>query len=362
MSYERDNIRRMHGYASGEQPDGDDVIKLNTNENPYPPSPAVEAALKSFDARSLRRYPQPTADRFRALAAERHGISIDRIIVTNGGDELLRMAFTTFLNGDDVFGTTDPSYSLYSVLAQIQSCRIKALPLTDDWDLPRDFAQQMNDVGARLVCIVNPHAPTGLLLDADVIGNIANELDGVLLVDEAYVDFVDPSLRHDIVNMVRAFDNVLLLRTLSKGYSLAGLRFGYGIGSPNLIEPMLTKTRDSYNIDAIAQSVACAGFGDLDYAESTWSAVRSERRRLRDALRSRGFDVPPSQTNFLLATVPIESADAAAILYAALKVRGILVRYFDAARLDDKLRISIGDPEQNDRLLATLDDVMAAAR
>lgn len=360
MSYERDNIRRMHGYTSGEQPDGDDVIKLNTNENPYPPSPAVDAALKSFDVHTLRRYPQPTADRFRALAAKRHGVSLDRVIVTNGGDELLRMAFTTFLDAGDVFGTTDPSYSLYSVLAEIQSCPVKTLPLTDDWDLPRDFAQQMNDAGARLVCIVNPHAPTGALVDADVIGNIANELDGVLLVDEAYVDFVDPSLRHDVVNMVRAFDNVLLLRTLSKGYSLAGLRFGYGIGSPNLIEPMLTKTRDSYNVDAIAQSVACAGFADLDYAETTWSSVRSERRRLRDALRSRGFDVPPSQTNFLLATVPIESAHGAAALYAALKSRGILVRYFDAPRLDDKLRISIGDPAQNDRLLAAIDANLAS--
>jgi histidinol-phosphate aminotransferase len=359
VTYERDNIRRMRGYTSGEQPDGDDVIKLNTNENPYPPSPAVDAALKSFDARALRRYPQPTADRFRALAAQRHGVSIDRVMVTNGGDELLRMAFTTFLDRGDVFGTTDPSYSLYSVLAEIQSCEVKALPLTDDWDLPRDFAQQMNDAGARLVCIVNPHAPTGALVDADVIGDIANELDGVLLIDEAYVDFVDPSLRHDVVNMVRAFDNVLLLRTLSKGYSLAGLRFGYGIGSPNLIEPMLTKTRDSYNIDAIAQSVACAGFADRDYAETTWSNVRGERRRLRDALRSRGFDVPPSQTNFLLATVPLESAHGAAALYAALKSRGILVRYFDAPRLDDKLRISIGDPAQNDRLLAAIDAILA---
>ena len=122
MAYERDNIRRMHGYTYGEQPDGTDVIKLNTNENPYPPSPAVEAALKSFDATALRRYPQPTADRFRALAAARHGVSIDRVIVTNGGDELLRMAFTTFLDSGDVFGTTDPSYSLYSVLAQVQGC------------------------------------------------------------------------------------------------------------------------------------------------------------------------------------------------------------------------------------------------
>jgi len=362
MSYERDNIRRMQGYTYGEQPDAADVIKLNTNENPYPPSPAVGAALKSFDATALRRYPQPTADRFRALAAARHGVSIERVIVTNGGDELLRMAFTTFLDSGDVFGTTDPSYSLYSVLAEVQGCDVKALPLSDDWDLPRDFAQQMNDLGARLVCVVNPHAPTGVLIDADTIGNIANELDGVLLVDEAYVDFVDPSLRHDVINMVRAFDNVLLLRTLSKGYSLAGLRLGYGVGSPNLIEPMLTKTRDSYNVDAIAQAVACAGFADLDYAASTWAQVRGERRRLRDALRSRGFTVPPSQTNFLLATPPIEGTHGAAELYAALKARGILVRYFDAPRLDDKLRITVGDAQQNDRLLTAFDAIMGTQR
>jgi histidinol-phosphate aminotransferase len=284
---------------------------------------------------------------------------VDRVIVTNGGDELLRLAFTTFIDSGGVFGTTDPSYSLYSVLADIQGCQVKTLPLTDDWDLPRDFAQQMNDFGARLVCIVNPHAPTGLLVDADTIGNIANELDGVLLIDEAYVDFVDPALRHDVINMTRAFDNVLLLRTLSKGYSLAGLRFGYGVGSPNLIEPMLTKTRDSYNVDSIAQSVACAGFADLDYAANTWSVVRSERRRLRDALRSRGFTVPPSQTNFLLATPPLEGSHAAPELYSGLKARGILVRYFDAPRLDDKLRITVGDPGQNNRLLAGLDAIIA---
>ena len=358
MSYERDTIRRMHGYTFGEQPDGADVIKLNTNENPYPPSPAVDAALKNFDAGVLRRYPQATADRFRALAAQRHGVSIEQLIVTNGGDELLRLAFTTFLDRGDVFGTVDPSYSLYPVLADIQGCRVKALALTDDWQLPRSFARQMNDAGARLVCLVNPHAPTGLLADTDVIAEIANELDGVLLIDEAYVDFVDPALRHDLINMVRAFDNVLLLRTLSKGYSLAGLRFGYGIGAATLIEPMLTKTRDSYNIDAVAQAIACAGFADSDYAANTWSLVRTERRRMRDALRSRGFAVPPSQSNFLLATPPAEGRHGAAALYAGLKTRGILVRYFDAPRLDDKIRITVGDPSQNDRLIGNLDEIM----
>ena len=359
MSYERDTIRRMHGYSWGEQPSSDDVVKLNTNENPYPPSPAVSAALKAFDARTLRRYPQPTADRFRALVAHRYGIAPEQLIVTNGGDELLRMAFTTFLDANDAFGTTDPSYSLYPVLAEIQSCRMITSSLTDDWSLPRDFAARMNDAGVRLACIVNPHAPTGVLADADTIADVANEFKGVLLVDEAYVDFVDPALRHDLVNMVRAFDNVLLLRTLSKGYSLAGLRFGYGIGAANLIEPMLTKTRDSYNVDSIAQAVACAAFEDQDYAAHTWSKVRGERRRMRDGLRLRGFDVPPSQSNFLFATVPLESRLGAPALYEALKQSGILVRYFDAPRLDDKLRITIGDPTQNDRLLAAFDSLMA---
>jgi histidinol-phosphate aminotransferase len=292
------------------------------------------------------------------LVADRYGIAREQLIVTNGGDELLRMAFTTFLDAGDAFGTTDPSYSLYPVLAEIQSCKVVTAPLTDDWSLPRDFAARMNDAGVRLACIVNPHAPSGVLTDADTIADIANEFRGVLLVDEAYVDFVDPALRHDSINMVRAFDNVLLLRTLSKGYSLAGLRFGYGVGAASLIEPMLTKTRDSYNVDSIAQAVACAAFEDQDYAADTWAKVRNERRRLRDALRSRGFAVPASQSNFLLATAPLESRLGAAALYAAFKQRGILVRYFDAPRLDDKLRITIGDPAQNDRLLTALDDMM----
>ncbi len=355
MSYERDSIHRMHGYTWGEQPEGDDVIKLNTNENPYPPSPAVAAALQHFDTVSLRRYPQPTADRFRDLAATHHGISRDQIIVTNGGDELLRLAFTTFMDAGDVFGTTDPGYSLYPVLADIQGCQALEVPLTETWALPRDFAARLNDAGARLACIVNPHAPTGVLTNVDVIGTIANEFSGVLLVDEAYVDFVDPALRHDAINLVRAFDNVLLLRTLSKGHSLAGLRFGYGMGAAELIAPMLTKTRDSYNIDAIAQTLACAAFEDQTYAADNASRVRAERRRLRDGLRARGFIVPASQSNFVLAGLAPEAPHTAAALYEALKQRGILVRYFALPRLTDKLRITVGTPQQNDALLDGID-------
>jgi histidinol-phosphate aminotransferase len=177
-------------------------------------------------------------------------------------------------------------------------------------------------------------------------------------VDEAYVDFVDPDLQHDTIRLLREFDNVLLLRTLSKGYSLAGLRFGFGLGARSLIEPMLTKTRDSYNMDALAQALGGAAFSDQEYARATWHQVRLERERLRDELSLRGLDAPASQANFLLVAAPAERRQARDI-YQALKQRDILVRHFDAPRLHDKLRITIGDRNQNDRLLAALDEIIS---
>jgi histidinol-phosphate aminotransferase len=356
MSYEREAIRRMQGYTWGEQPQGDDVIKLNTNENPYPPSPAVQQALARFDAAALRRYPQPTADAFRDLAAGRFGVTRDSVLVTNGGDELLRLAFTTFLDAGDVLGIADPSYSLYPVLAAVQDASVFEVPLAADWSVPHDFAARMNEARARLVCIVSPHAPSGTLVTVERLRDLARELDGVLIIDEAYVDFVDPALNHDATRLIGACDNVLLLRTLSKGYSLAGLRFGFGLAAPRLLAPMLTKTRDSYNMDALSQALGCAAFADRPYAASTWERVRAERGRLRAALASRGFASPDSQANFLLATVDMDRVPAATV-YRELKARGILVRYFDAPRLRDKLRITIGERSQNDRLLAALDEI-----
>ena len=360
MSYEREIIRNMRGYTWGEQPRDPETIKLNTNENPYPPSPSVAAALACFDVATLNRYPQPTADQFRALAAERHGVEMDNLLVANGSDEALRLAFTTFLDPGSMFATTDPSYSLYEVLAAIQDAPVLAVPLLDDWNLPRNFAQTLNDAGAQLACIVNPHAPSGVLASVDTLSVVANEFAGVLLIDEAYVDFVDATQRYDTMNMVRAFDNVLILRTLSKGYSMAGLRFGYLIGSAGLIEPMLTKTRDSYNVNAIAQQLGRAAFADLEYAEQTWRRIRAERRELREALLERGFGVPHSQANFLLATMPLDSSTSAASTMTELRARGILVRHFDTPRLNDKLRISLGTGEHTERLLAALDEILAS--
>ncbi|HEY5644550.1 MAG TPA: histidinol-phosphate transaminase [Pseudomonadales bacterium] len=354
MSFERDNIRRMAAYQWGEQPSSEEVLKLNTNENPFPPSPAVQDALKAFSADRLRRYPPPTADPLRDRLAEVHDVARDNIVVTNGGDEALRLAMTTFVEPGSAFGMLEPSYSLYPVLAAIQGARVISAPLDDAWDLPRDFAHQMNEAGANLTCVVNPHAPSGTLLDPERIGRLASDLHGVLLVDEAYVDFVEPALRHDLVRMLSAFDNLLLLRTFSKGYSLAGLRLGYLLGSENLIAPIVNKTRDSYNVDLLSQILGAAAVSDRSYAEETWRQVRTARRVLRDRLVDLGFAVDISQTNFLLAEVPMDSARTAEELYLALKTEGILVRYFHDPLLEDKLRITVGTDAQNARLTNAL--------
>jgi histidinol-phosphate aminotransferase len=220
MSYERDNIQRMGGYTWGEQPDDARTIKLNTNENPYPPSPRVREALQAFDVDLLRTYPRPTADPLRERIAHLHGLQREHVLITHGGDEALRLAMTTFVDPGAVFGMADPSYSLYPVLADVQDARVTGVPLDGDWGLPDDTADRLNAAGARLTCLVNPHAPSGTLIGADRLCAIARALDGVLLVDEAYVDFVDPDHGYDLAARVRDVPNLLVLRTFSKGYSL----------------------------------------------------------------------------------------------------------------------------------------------
>ena len=349
MTYERDNIRAMEGYAYGEQPTNGEVVKLNTNENPYPPTPLIKSTLKNFDIDLLRRYPDPTADGLRQLVASRLDVTADNVLVTNGGDEGLRLAVTTLVNPDGVLGMVDPSYSLYPVLANIQGCRVESLRLENNWTLPEGFSAQMNASGAQLTCLVNPHAPSGVLCPHDALREVAEALKGVLLIDEAYVDFVDPELGYSAIPLVREFDNVLVLRTLSKGYSLAGLRLGFLIGNDALIEPMATKTRDSYNIDTITQSVALVALDEAAHARANCAKVRAERGRVRDELCKSGFVVPESQANFLLAEVPVSAS--ASTLFGSLREAQILVRYFNSPPLDRCLRITIGTRSENDQFL-----------
>jgi len=355
MSYERANIHRMAGYTPGEQPRDRSVVKLNTNENPYPPAAAVIDALHAIDGEVLRRYPSPSVAAFRERAADLHGVSAEQVVTTNGGDELLRLVITTFVEPGAPIGMAEPSYSLYPVLAAVHDSPVERVPLDADWQPPPDFAERLNAAGVRLAFLVNPHAPSGALLPPARIAAIAGALDGVLLVDEAYVDFTDPAEGHDVVSLVHDFDNLLILRTLSKGYSLAGLRFGYGVGDPGLIAPIAAKTRDSYSVDAVAERLAVVALEQRAEAARNWSAVRHERERLRAALAERGLKAPPSSGNFLLVHVPPGRGGGAAALQGALRERGVLVRHFDQPRLRECLRVSIGTPEQGDALLTALD-------
>lgn len=354
MTFERDNIAAMNGYVSGEQPNDPNTTKLNTNENPYPPTPEIGKVIAGFDVDRLRRYPPPDADGFRDTAAALHQIDRNNIIVTRGGDELLRLMITTFVDPGQPIGVTEPTYSLYPVLARIQNCPITSVPLQQDWKPPENFARRLNDAGVKVTFLVNPHAPSGVLLDPSQIADIASEFNGVLLLDEAYVDFIDPAKRYDSMPLIRDFDNIVILRTLSKGYSLAGLRLGYGVGAEQLILPMLRKTRDSYNIDWLSQDVATAALEEQSYAKDTWSKVRRERVKLAGDLTRLGFSVVPSETNFLLATAPLSLTAQA--LYLKLKKQGILVRYFEHQGLDDKLRITVGTQPQNSLLVAAIAD------
>lgn len=361
MSYERSNIRDMQGYTWGEQPRQSRVIKLNTNENPYPPAPEVDQALKDVNIAELRRYPPPFADDFRDIAAQLHGVSRDNIMATNGGDELLRLIITTFADAGDTIAMAEPSYSLYPVLAAVQGCNMHRVPLDDDWGLPQDFAQQLNACAARIAFIVNPHAPTGRLLPAAELIQIAESFNGVLVIDEAYVDFISPDVSYNAVPLIQQHDNVILLRTMSKGYSLAGLRFAYGIACESLLAPMLLKTRDSYNTDLISQRLASAALKAQAYARECWQRVRDERHRLSSALTDLGFETLPSHSNFLLVTwSAIQQDDEwldAHALYQALKAEGILVRYFAQPRLQDKLRITVGTQDENDTLLQAIGQI-----
>ena len=352
MAYERKNIENMAAYIPGEQIDSPGILKLNTNENPYPPSPKVAVALGKCDVARLRQYPSPTARSLQESIAVRHGLSPDNVIVTNGGDELLRMTIATFADTNDSIAVARPTYTLYQVLAAAHGCKLTNFELNEDWTHPEHYADLLNKSGAKVCFLVNPHAPSGTLTALEKIALLAAEFQGVLLLDEAYIDFVDPAISYQSERLLEEFDNVLILRTFSKGYSLAGLRMAYGLGNPAVISPLM-KTKDSYNTDLISQSLARAAIEDQEYASETWKNVRSERQVVTAALREMGCVVPESQSNFVLATMP--AGTSAEKIYLALKGQGILVRYFSTEeRLENKLRITIGTPQDNKRLLSAM--------
>jgi len=345
-------VRAMEGYTPGEQPDsGQRVVKLNTNENPFPPSDRVMAAIAAISAESLRRYPNPTADVFRDAAAKLHGLTRNHFLVGNGSDDILTIATRCFMSSGDTLAYPDPTYSLYPVLAKLQDAKTAAVPWGADWSLPADA---LVNCGASAIYLANPNAPSGTLVPSSDVAELARRFSGLVLVDEAYADFAE----ENCVALVDEFSNVVISRSLSKAYSLAGLRCGYAIGQPEVIAEMM-KVKDSYNTDAIAIVAGAAALADQAHARGTWENVKTERVRVSRELTEIGFTVLPSQANFILAAVP---GGRGREMYLGLKQQGILVRYFDLPGLRDKLRITIGQSHENNALLAGIKMLTASGK
>jgi histidinol-phosphate aminotransferase len=345
MSYFRPAIDNTTGYIPGEQPKpGTAIIKLNTNENPYPPSPKAIEVLRNLDVELLRRYPDPFAREFCQAVSAVLGVPTDWTIVGNGSDELLNVLVRACADGDErrvVYPM--PTYVLYQTLAAIQPATTVEIPYPADWRLP--IADLVAAQGA-VTFVASPNSPSGHIVPIADLRALASQITGILAIDEAYVDFAPGSA----LQLVREFENVIVLRTLSKGYSLAGLRMGFGIANPALLAGLF-KVKDSYNIDAIATLVGAAAMQDQSYKNSCVDRVKRSRAQLAIDLHKIGFTVGESHGNFLLATPP---NSAARRLYQGLKERGILVRYFDSPGLDDKLRITVGTDEQNILLIEAL--------
>lgn len=347
--YVRRNVRAMQGYTPGEQPADPNLVKLNTNENPYPPSPRVGEALRIANPAALRRYPDPLCSALRRRIGRLHGCSPDRIAVGNGSDELLALCVRAFVEPGRRIAFFDPTYSLYPVLAAAHGLetRITALPAAFGWTNP-----DVRD--ADLFFLARPNAPTGIAYPRETVRRFAASFDGVVVLDEAYADFSDDPM----TDLAAAAPNVIAVRTLSKSYSLAGLRLGYAVGPPELIAAML-RIKDSYNVGALPQVLAAAALSDPAHMRDNVERVRRTRAAAARSLRNRGFSVTDSQANFLWVRPP--AGARAAALFEALRRRGVLVRYFPGPRTDRYLRITVGTDEQMKSLFRALDAALRAA-
>ncbi len=338
----------MAGYVPGEQPREGGFIKLNTNENPYPPSPRVKAAIVEAVTDRLRLYPDPMATAFCRTAAALHGVEPSMILAGNGSDDVLTIITRAFVGEGDAAAFATPSYLLYSTLIQLQGGRALTIPYSRDWTLDLDA---LNVPGLKLVYIANPDSPSGTAMARDRIAEILRRVDGPVLVDEAYGDFADPG--YHSTPLLREHPNLIVSRSFSKGYSLAGIRLGYLVASPELVE-QLVKVKDSYNCDLLSQVAGVAALEDQAYLAETRSKVIATRTRLTAALRAFGYDVTDSQSNFVWAT----GGPPARETFQRLKERRILVRLMCYAGYPDGLRISVGTNEEIDRLLEALREIL----
>ena len=343
-----DNLRKVTPYVAGEQPKMRDLIKLNTNENPYGPAPAVEKALRDFDAETLRLYPSADADDLRQDLADYYGLKPSQIFIGNGSDEVLSLAFLTFFNSDKPLLMPDISYSFYPVYAELYGTKTATIPLAADFQLNLDDFDRENGG----VIFPNPNAPTGVLLGLDFIEDLLKRhRDAVVLVDEAYIDFAAEG--SSALPLLAKYDNLVITRTFSKSRALAGIRLGLAFGSELAISRLydVKNSFNSYPIDRVAQAVGLASLSDESYFQEKRRLVISTRDKFAADLMQLGFEVLPSSANFVFAKHPEVSGQA---LYEALYKAKIIVRHWNSPRIADWLRITIGRPEDMDKVIEFL--------
>ncbi len=343
MKWLRTQIADLEPYVPGRQPAGI-AVKLNANENPYSPSSRVFATLADVGEDSIRLYPDATAAQVRETAAEVFGVEPDEVIVGNGSDDVLTMIMRAFLDPGDQVAVVDPTYTLYETLAAIQGATMDVHPLEDDYSLPEGIFS----ANAKLAVLPNPNAQTGTLFPDEAIRRLCGEASGVVVVDEAYAQFAGVTA----IPFVREFDNLLILRSLSKSHSLAGLRVGFGFGCPGLIAGLM-KVKDSYNVNAVSQAAAIEALRDHKHLAANTEAILATRAWFSRALADQGWQIVPSAANFVLAKPPTGPVEA---IIARLESLGYFVRHFTTPRLRDKMRITIGTDEQMRGFLKCLDN------
>ncbi|MEM8944597.1 MAG: histidinol-phosphate transaminase [Planctomycetota bacterium] len=350
MNYFRDNITAMHGYVPGEQPQGiSKLIKLNTNENPYPCSPKVRALIGRAVQAGLQKYPDPSGSAFRQRAGEVLGIDPDWILCGNGSDDILTIVTRALVDSGDVIRYPNPSYVLYRTLAELQGAEHDVVDFEPDWSLSDAFTAPHERL--KLAYLANPNSPSGTILSPDAIAAIADALPCPLLVDEAYADFAETNC----LALVAENEKIMVSRSFSKSYALAGLRFGFLVAQPALIE-QFAKVKDSYNCDSLSIAGATAAIDDREWFQTTRTAILSTRSRLIEELTKLGFECVPSQTNFVWCRHPGHESQS---LYERLKADGVLVRYMDYPNWQDGLRVTVGTDEQIDAFLAVLTGLLA---
>ncbi len=343
MNFLRSNIQNMEGYKPGEQL-GVGYIKLNTNENPYPPSPGIIKALHEAAGEDLRLYPAPTADALRKKAAETYETAVGNVMVGNGSDELLTIAVRAFVGEGERIAYPSPSYVLYPTLSEIQGAEVEEVPFPPDYSLP----DALLETDARLILLSNPNSPSGTFIPVDRIKELASRVPGIVLIDEAYVDFADDNC----LRLVDEHANIIVTRSFSKSFSLAGMRIGLAFAQFEIIDGMM-KVKDSYNAGRLSIVAGEAALDDIEYMKGNVAKIKISREELTSALQTRGFEVLPSSANFILAK---PAGVSARDLYEALKDAKILIRYFET--LSNYIRITIGTPDQMTSLLAAIDKTL----